>query len=573
MLTEWNLNAKYNISIFDRINNYEVFTKLLMIVFTLIVNNFTSTLFHPKKMSFLSQFTLFSCLIIHCQFWINNTWIIPLLEGYFPLLYSLVQGVLYLFYPVCGWIADVYVSNFKMIKLSLVTVFTSSVVMFVAGILMYTNPEKAVHLMSTIAVVYIVTGILGLGMYEANAIQFGMDQMIEASSKQLSSFIHWYFWCCHSGSLLFFYLLFGGILYFTECHVPLEGLRMNLFFHLVQAVLMLSSIQIFLCLVEITLFCYKKDHFVIEQTTKNPLSIVVKVLKYSLKHRYPENRSAFTYWENDIPSRIDLGKEKYGGPFTYEQVEDVKVMTRLLILMLSLFGFHMSGDGFSLTGYIMNTIGCPDKGPFAGLIMNPQHIPVLVVVFGIPLYQFMQQYIVSGSLLKRMWFGLLVCLTNEVFMCFCSYLLQHQEFSCPKIYAYDLHEPTLSLKCLISNFKVVSGNGSCEHFCSTSPVNNHLVYLSVIPLVMNGLSYLLVFMTTLEFICAQSPNAMKGLLIGVWYSMLSIKYSIVNNLDLYPPLFEEVSWNVYHGVKGLCIFISIICFSIASTTNIEKEMK
>ena len=25
-------------------------------------------------------------------------------------------------------------------------------------------------------------------------------------------------------------------------------------------------------------------------------------------------------------------------------------------------------------------------------------------------------------------------------------------------------------------------------------------------------------MTTLEFICAQSPNALKGILIGIWYS-------------------------------------------------------
>ena len=29
-----------------------------------------------------------------------------------------------------------------------------------------------------------------------------------------------------------------------------------------------------------------------------------------------------TYWEEEAPSRLDLGKEKYGGPFT--EVEDVK---------------------------------------------------------------------------------------------------------------------------------------------------------------------------------------------------------------------------------------------------------
>ena len=511
-------------------------------------------------MSFLSRFTLFSCLIIHFQLCFSNTWIVFLLQGRLPLVYSLMQGVLYLLYPVCGWIADVYVSNFKMIKFSIVLMFTSSVLMFVTGILMYLTLLKDLPL-NVVAVAFVVTGITGLGMYEANAIQFGMDQMINVSSKQLSSFIHWYFWCCHVGSLLFFYVLLGEILYLGNCHVKMEIYQKRPQTYLGLLLLIPSCIQIILCLVEVFYMYYKRKDFVIEQTTKNPLCIVVKVLKYSLKHKYPENRSAFTYWENDIPSRIDLGKEKYGGPFTYEQVEDVKVLIRLLIVMLSLFGFYMSGDGYTLTYYIMNTIGCPDKGPFAGLIMNPQHIPSLVVVFGIPLYQFLKQYIVSGSLLKKMWFGLIICLINEVIMCLYGYLLEYKEFHCPELYTYALHELSVSEMCMAANTIVLS-NGSCEHFCFDSPVSNHFVYLSVIPLVMNGVSYLLVFMTTVEFICAQSPNAMKGLLIGMWYSMLSIKYFMVNILDIYPPFLEETIWNVYQGVKGCCIFVSIIFFSM-----------
>ena len=432
--------------------------------------------------------------------------------------------------------------------------------MFVTGILMYSTPLKALPL-NVVAVVFIVTGMTGLGMYEANAIQFGMDQMIEASSKQLSSFIHWYFWCCHVGSLLFFYLLLSEILYLAECHVEVEIYQKNPHTYLGLFLSITSCIQIVLCLVEIFYMYYKRKDFVIEQTTKNPLSIVVKVLKYSLKHRYPENRSAFTYWENDIPSRIDLGKEKYGGPFTYEQVEDVKVMIRLLIVMLSLFGFYVSGDGYTLTYYIMNTIGCPTSESFVGLMINPWHIPSLVIIFGIPLYQFLKRYIVSGSLLKRMWFGLIICLINELFMCWYSYLLQYKEFPCPELHTYGLDESSVSLKCLASNLKVVS-NGSCEHFCSDSPVSNHLVYLSVIPLVLNGVSYLLVFMTTVEFIIAQSPNAIKGLLIGMWYSMLSIRYFIGSIPNIYSSLFEENLWNFYRGVKGFCIFTSIICFSL-----------
>ena len=50
-------------------------------------------------------------------------------------------------------------------------------------------------------------------MFEANAIQFGMDQMLEAFSEQLSPFIHWYFWCAYVGPLSVFYVGSGFVLY------------------------------------------------------------------------------------------------------------------------------------------------------------------------------------------------------------------------------------------------------------------------------------------------------------------------------------------------------------------------
>ena len=58
-----------------------------------------------------------------------------------------------------------------------------------------------------------------------------------------------------------------------------------------------------------------------------------RVLKFATQNKYPVNRSAFTYWEEEIPSRIDLGKTKYGGPFTTEEVEDVKTFFRILTLL------------------------------------------------------------------------------------------------------------------------------------------------------------------------------------------------------------------------------------------------
>ena len=101
----------------------------------------------------------------------------------------------------------------------------------------------------------------------------------------------------------------------------------------------------------------------------------------------------------------------------------------------------------------------------------------------------------------------------------------------------------------------------CQDVCSTPLINDYLIYLFALPLIINGLSYLLVFVTTVEFICAQSPNAMKGLLIEVWYFLLSVKCSVVNRLDIHSSLLEVDHWYIYHCIKGLCIYLSIVSFS------------
>ena len=237
-------------------------------------------------------------------------------------------------------------------------------------------------------------------------------------------------------------------------------------------------------------------------------------------------------------------------------------MFGLLLLIVSLFGYHLLGDGYSLTYYIMNTVGCPTLVPFIGMVFNSEHIITFVVVFCIPIYHFMKKYLLHSNsptlLTQLLWIGLFLCLVNESIQCIYSNFLKQRQFKCLKIQPFD--NPPLLLKCFFSNIRV-HWNNSCEYLCNTSPINDPLVYLSLVPLIMNGLSYLLVFVTTVEFICALSPNAMKGLLIGIWYSMLSMKYMVVYILDTHMFLKDESEWNLYHGIKGACIFISIIIFS------------
>ena len=81
--------------------------------------------------------------------------------------------------------------------------------------------------------------------------------------------------------------------------------------------------------------------------TKNIVTPSRLSLKYSTmlsKTKYPERRSAFTYIDEEEPSRLDYGKHKFGGPFTEEEVEDVKTILRLLPLFLSSFGALVANE-------------------------------------------------------------------------------------------------------------------------------------------------------------------------------------------------------------------------------------
>ena len=69
--------------------------------------------------------------------------------------------------------------------------------------------------------------------------------------------------------------------------------------------------------------------------TGNPIKLIFQVLNYARKNKSPRLRSALTYIDEEHPSRIDFGKHKFGGPFTEEEVEDVKTVFRLTPLLIA----------------------------------------------------------------------------------------------------------------------------------------------------------------------------------------------------------------------------------------------
>ena len=162
----------------------------------------------------------------------------------------------------------------------------------------------------TVQLVLIVFMAISFGGYQANIIQFGMDQLYDALSTEIQSFIVWYVCTVLSA---------GIIVDVTSACLSQQYLMIRLLF--VSANLSLALILLHCC-----------NQWLIKEPVKhkNSFKMVYKVIKYAVRNKHPRQRSAFTYCEDELPSRIDFGKSKYGGPFTIEQVEDVKTFLRVL---------------------------------------------------------------------------------------------------------------------------------------------------------------------------------------------------------------------------------------------------
>ena len=486
------------------------------------------------------------------------------IEGYLGI------GLLLLSYPLLGYIADVCLTRYRTLKCSITFLIVGCIILLVFSIIIMTVtmifPTKTSLYkdVGTITIVCVsIAGVLintGVGLFEANAIQFGLDQLLEAPTPKLIAFIHWYYWTQKVVQL--------AVIYITAGYIPIGKTKdsMSWFeYQFVDAITLLTIAAVpgLPVIGSLVLLHKSKHHLYILRAGLNPFKNIYKVLKYSWNHKVPQHRSAFTYWEEDIPRRIDLGKNKYGGPFTNEEVEDTKTVLRILPLLLCLFGYHLAGDGYSAPDQLQRT-SCPSLTVLLLIVLNPLHISTLVVVVGIPLYRLIinkcYRYIKKVRMLTKMWIGLYLSLVQVVL--YIIAVINHDskywsQYQLDANGTYDTADFNPGIVCL--NIRYKHKNNTLEMIYD--PVDNTYLWF-IIPQLLNGLSSLLVSMTVLEFICAQAPRTTQGLLIGLWYATFSIRYLLVGLIDSL--LIEKTSWLIFEGAKAFLILVSLLLFSCVS---------
>ena len=476
------------------------------------------------------------------------------------------QSLAYLLYPLLGWLADVYFTRYKFILYSFITMILATLLMILAAALFLEFIEdRQFFIFEGFSV---SVGLIAIGLFESTAIQFGMDQMLEASSDELSTFIHWYYWSCSVGRLLVVSCATVLFAIYSKCNIEFDlqnatdlykDLHPQYFTITTTYALIVLSLQLVCAILGLFLLIAFKKHFTIDRTGEHPLKLIYGVLRYAWKHKCPEHRSAFTYWEEDIPPRIDLGKSKYGGPFTTEEVEDTKTFFSILLLLLSLVGFHLSSHGYSTADQLMRE-QCPSQEVLA-VLGDPMQLTFLTVVLGVPLHQLIKNWYkgdfpIANYMLKRMGLGLLFCLLKSIVEVSiqvtmtgrkeCNHFDNNTRDSCYFL-AFELN---------IDNTCTTISNATDNTFYCDQ--NNTPFILLLIPYLLQGLSFLLVFMAALEFICAQAPLRLKGLLIGIWYALLAINYLLIESSELYT--ITRITWIIFNSVKTFLILISLIMY-------------
>ena len=450
--------------------------------------------------------------------------------------FKLIEFPIGLVLPFAGWLADVYFKRYKVLVFSIVTMWISAVLLTAIFVV-----ETIVPFTNYIQVVLLVSIGIGYGCFQANVIQFGIDQLTDASTDEIVSFINWYVWSdISSGTIVDLISLCTGQ---REQFIAPLLLSVNL---------SIAAGLIFWC----------NDVLIKEPVTINPFKLIHRVLWYAIRHERPEGRSAFTYCEDELPSRLDFGKSKYGGPFTTEQVEDVKTFFRglWLVVIVGVVVGMTNEKNFQRALLDAKMEGIETK--LCPLTFFFTDIYYIAVTFMIPLNEIILFPIFhrcTPSTYRRYWktiVGMIVQLGRYITLITLIAVahntnMPHNNYTTPCLFQDIINGPEYVLNGTIS-----------------LGIIDYRLY-SILE-VMSAMSYIMILVGATEFLCAQIPYSMKGLIVGIFYGSMVLSLALNRTIS---KVFSRLKSSVWKAmVLSSCEFwylqIKLIFLLIAITSSL-----
>ena len=443
-----------------------------------------------------------------------------------------ISGVSYIlltlaliFFPLGGILGDVCCGRYKTVVSGLALTAVSAFAGMAASMLTFKEDwsENAdiYRLVAALIVVTFVLFVLGFSVFASNVMQFGLDQLMEKPSESLGVFVHWFVWAGKLGAVATD--LFDS---FVKC---LQA-------ELQQWITHSTWILPFLSLIASLAIAYcTRRHFNRDRVKYNPYKMIFKVLNFARKNKYPVGPvSAFAHCYDYRPSRLDYAKERYGGPFTTSDVEDVKAFKNVFLVLLALgpvFTLDVPASEFMfnlLSNHVQNGfVSSTNKS--CGLNFGVGNIASFVDMILFPLYIWLIYSILRNRPIKifhRLTFGVILYILSIVSMLVID-LAGHTTL---KAFSNQAQPRCMFLV-------------NEKHLETT--LNLHWVVL-IFPGIAKGFSEAIIMATSFEFISAQSPHTMKGILVGTVFA-LDGTFCIIGCLILLPFSVEQI-WK--HGYLG-----------------------
>ena len=434
-------------------------------------------------------------------------------EGYINLL----QYVPIFLIPFCGWLSDTKIGRGNAIYLSLWLGWVGTLLQSISYCLQYNSfgITALIGRYGFSGVAFVLLAVSSAFMY-ANILPYGIDQMINVPSVKIRAFIHWFVWDYSLGLFLS---------------------QMNLVHFAKTGVLIIAVAGCVLFSISLCLHFNLWHHFE-HIPIPNPYKIVFKVLKYSIQNNHNRRqRSAFTYWGKE-PSRIDLAKERYGGSFTHEEVENVKTLLRILVVMIALLPFFIIY--FSVVDGIASVSHQYKDGQnssdlyttYVFLSIANSGILVLIPLFELvilPLFPKLEYFLINPLRGLGLANILIILSILSVFLIDLIGRVTNKSHDIPCFSVWRQGDPVIQVS----------------------------FWILLIPSILAGISYALTLICTFEFLCSQAPFGMHGMIIGLVYFFLIFFGSSGLYIILYVPISSSsgmscISWlSIIFGLVGL----------------------
>ena len=427
-----------------------------------------------------------------------------------------IHVALWVLLPVTGWAAESWLGRYRAIVVGLVLSLATTLTLQAAFVMLQLDLTPIPVFILIVA--GLVIGTLGFGSFYSIMLPFALDQMIGASAVEISAAVQWYCWEFDIS------LLFKDVLECVPIPNNLQYLDILPMIFLTLATLCLSAVLIMDCLYHKWLDTNNK--------TGNPIKLIFQVLNYARKNKCPQLRSALTYIDEEHPSRLDFGKHKFGGPFTEEEVEDVKTILYLMRLVLSAFVVvFLSEFGPRQVPLDRTIIKC-----VSNLTYCTNSITAFVLI---PVYRLMVLPLVSKympTLLKMIGTGLSLCLVST----------------------------------MINTVVIMTG-----HFSHNTEYIQVSLYWMLVIEFLNGIGLIVTMVYGIEFCVAQTPNRMRGIMMGLVITMIGWSINGSKILKRIVGIFKVSSQNytLYSSLvlPPLAIMMMIIFVIVAKRYKLRER--